>query len=658
MVRIRKEAWDFTPDHHEVSRLSNFATSGYFVAPKADSFTVLFTVVLPIAFDGELRLLDIPGVLDVRLRQHDSGDRARQNYPAFPLSDGTVPVLEATVTMRSEEHPDWRQQTIGIPLAMLQNPKSAHQIVLHFAGADWQMFVDSELLDAEFPFGYPHWTGVCEWQINAKYVRDAALYLPGISPQCREVREVDDARGIQYWLPAGHNDWVGDVATAWFNERFHIFYLYDRRHHASKFGGGGHVFAHLSSSDFHTWQEHELAVPLAGQWMSVGTGLPFVFDGKLYLSYGLHTARFIPREQTALPAQWDYLEENGRTGSFRFAEIAGYPAGSTYSICTDGLAHFEASQLLFHPCENPSVYIDPNDGTLRMLANYQSRGIWTAESLTGGWYCLNPDFPPGGDCTFFFHWGDFDYIIGGFTDLWRKPAGAPDSAYEDLVAQGLDFYDGSNVPAITEIPGGRRLMAAWLPIRGWGGPLLIRELLQMPDGQIGSKWMPEITPPTSKPLCLAERIDNEAVLHLPEEACLLSFEVLSTAEGQGTLGITFSNGEDQQLACEFSLRPSERRAQFAPANPAGFAERQLSLREGGSPQLAENYAIEHLLNTDATFTVRIMVINDPKIGGALLDAEIAGMRTIITHRANLTVKQCHFRTEGVDIRNVRVAHLL
>ena len=157
---------------------------------------------------------------------------------------------------------------------------------------------------------------------------------------------------------------------------------------------------------------------------------------------------------------------------------------------------------MFHPCENPSVYTDPS-GKLRMLANYGSNGMWESESVDGGWRCISPGFPPGGDCTFFFRWGKFDYIIGGFTGLWSKPADAPNSAYEDVARKGLDFYDGLGVPAITGISDGRFLMAGWIPIRGWGGNLVIRELIQFPDGRIGSKWMKEITPATEPPRTLA-----------------------------------------------------------------------------------------------------------------------------------------------------------
>ena len=214
-----------------------------------------------------------------------------------------------------------------------------------------------------------------------------------------------------------------------------------------------------------------------------------------------HDTRLSAKNDNASRAM-GVLAQNGRTRGFERTETPGFPAGATYAVCTDGVAKFKKSGIMFHPCENPSVYVDPI-GKLRMMANAGSNGIWESDVLDGGWHCINPGFPPGGDCTFFFHWGKFDYIIGGFTGLWSKRADAPNSAYEDIVHKGLDFYDGLAVPAITEIPGGRFLMAGWIPVRGWGGNLVIHELIQFPDGRIGSKWMEEITPPLDTPKSLA-----------------------------------------------------------------------------------------------------------------------------------------------------------
>ena len=46
-----------------------------------------------------------------------------------------------------------------------------------------------------------------------------------------------------------------------------------------------------------------------------------------------------------------------------------------------------------------------------------------------------------------------------------------------------------------------------------------------------------------------------------------------------------------------------------------------------------------------------------KIGGSLIDAEIAGQRTMISYRPDLTVKKMVFRTEGVELNNIQVAPL-
>jgi hypothetical protein len=657
MIDLLSLVWIFNTSEPAQSTLTAQAPRAEFVVPldATNGFTVKFTVDLK-KFDGEKNILEMPGVLGVRLRQHDPGDRRRQNYPAFKMPDGSVPVLEANVVLHSLQHPDWKNMTIGIPLALLKKPGGEHEVVLNFSGARWTMYVDGELLDNDFPFGYPQWAGKNTWKLDGEHVQKAALFVPAIQPEKKQAKTPNSSPTIQYWTPPGHNNWVGDVAALSYKGLYHLFYLYDRRHHQSKFGCGAHYFEHLSTEDFKTWIEHEAATPLEEQWECIGTGVPFVFHDQLCISYGLHTTRVYPREKTSLPAQWEYLNKNGRTGQFKREATSGVPAGSTYAVCTDGVSTFRKSNIMFHPCENPSVYTDPS-GRLRLLANAGSRGIWESESVEGGWRCVGPAFPPGGDCTFFFRWGRFDYIIGGFTGLWSKPADALDPAYEDVVRKGLDIYDGSNVPSIAEITGGRFVMAAWIPIRGWGGNLVIRELVQFPDGRIGSKWMKEITPGTEKPRTLAARVPETVVFPAESKSFMLVFNVQPAESKKGRLGIAFLPETGGQAACELQIRLDDRRAQFCPGSADGFSGREKSLREGGAPHQAGNYAIENLAGVDKPFTVRVMVKNCDKIGGALLDAEIAAQRTMISYRPDLTVKKLVFRNEGVALRNVEIAPL-
>ena len=649
MLNLLTLLWLFDTSQLAQSTLTAQTQQAKFAAPATNSFTVKFTVGLK-KFDGEKALLEIPNVLNVRLRKHDPLDRNRQNYPAFKMPDGSVPVIEATVMLHSLEHPDWKNMTIGIPLALLKKPDGEHQIVLSFTGVRWTMYADGELLDNDFPFGYPQWAGENAWKLDSTYVKEAAIYMPAIEPTKKAAR-APDASPIQYWIPPGHNNWVGDVVTCFYQGRYHVFYLYDRRHHQSKFGCGAHYFEHISTKDFKTWTEHEAATPLEEQWECIGTGVPFVFNNQLCLSYGLHTTRVYPQEKTTLPAQWDYLKSNGRTGEFKRSTTPGIPAGSTYAFSEDGISRFKKSWIMFHPCENPSVYTDPS-GQLRMMANFHSRGIWESESVDSGWRCISPDFPPGGDCTFFFRWGRFDYIIGGFTSLWSKPADAPISAYEDVVHKGLDFYDGSAVPSITEIAGGRFLMAAWIPVRGWGGTLVIRELLQSPDGRIGSKWMEEIMPETGKPRTLAAGITETTTYSTDEKSYLMVFSVQPAEAKKGKFAISFLPENGEQNACELQISLDERRAQFGPGSLDHFAGPEKSLRQGGGA-----HAIENLLGVDKSFTVRAIIKGSEKLGGSLIDAEIAGQRTMISYRQDLTVKKIVLRSDGVELKNVQVAPL-
>jgi len=652
MLELLNWLWLFNPSEPVLSALSPQAPQAEFAAPAnaTNSFTVKFNVDLK-RFDGEKNLLEIPGVLSVRLRQHDPLDRNRQNYPAFRAPDGSVPVLEATLALHSIEHPDWNKMTIGFPLARLKQPRGEHQIVLHFSGVNWTLYVDGELLDNDFPFGYPRWAEKNTWRLDAEYVKQASLYLPGIQPERRPGGSPNRSVEVQYWNPPGHNDWVGDVVTFYHQGRYHVFYLYDRRHHQSKFGCGAHYFEHLSTKDFKTWTEHEAATPLHEQWECIGTGTPFVFSNQFCISYGLHTTRVYPEAKTTLPAQWEYLKQNGRTGEFRREATPGAPAGATYAVSADGLANFKKSNIMFHPCQNPSVYTDPS-GKLRMMANFGSSGIWESESIEGGWRCVSPGFPPGGDCTFFFRWGKFDYIIGGFNRLWRKPADAPDSAYEDVVAKGLDFYDGSAVPSITGIPGGRFLMAAWIPVRGWGGCLAIRELVPLPEGRIGSKWMKEITPKTGKTRTLAAKVSETTSFPTGARSFLLTCAVQPAEGRKGKLAISFLPETGEQGGCELAIDLGERRAQFGPGSLDRFAPQAKSLRQGGAAN-----AIENLIGVDKPFIVRVIVKATDKLGGSLVDAEIAGLRTLIDYRADLTAKQMVFRLEGVDLKRVQIAPL-
>lgn len=655
-LQLKSSPWQF-PSATPSSILTTQSKQAKLAAPAdTSSFTIKMLVNLTTS-DGPKSLLKIPNVLDFKIYEHSKNDRKIQNYPAYPMPDGSVPVLEAALHLHLPVEPaESKDMPIGIPLAMLEKPQTQHEVVLNFTGVEWTLYIDGELMDNDFALGYPAWSKESTWEIDPSLVSKAEIFFPGIKPEKIALQTPRTRPEIQYWTPEGHNSWVGDVATFYHEGRYHVFYLYDRRGHASKFGRGGHYFEHLSTVDFKTWVEHDAATPIEKQWETLGTGTPFIFDNKLCISYGLHTTRIYPAEKTTLPLQWDYYNKNGETGSFLYDTIPGFPAGSTYSISQDGISQFKKTHILYHPCENPSVYTDP-EGRLRMLANYGAKGTWESKSITGGWKNINPGFPPGGDCTFFFRWGGFDYVIGGFTGLWSKPASAAEDKYTDVVKQGLDFYNGMAVPAVTEINDGRFLMAGWIPIAGWGGTLNIHEMIQLPDGRIGTKWMEEIVPQTEKENEISAEIQEDQTFDSKSPSFLLTFDVEPGEDISGKIGALFLGQQEDIPACEFQIDQTTKRAQYGKGDLQAFSNLEKTLREGGSPNSARHYAIENLLDTEKPYTVRIIVKYDSKFGGSQIDAEIAGKRTMITFCPDLKVEKILLRKNQAGIKNVRIAAL-
>jgi hypothetical protein len=648
--------WRFA-DASALSRLSPKKTKATFTGPvDSSSFTIKMRLRLK-QEKSTINLLHIPGVLTVKTFNQPVQDRTPQNYSAYPRPDGSIPVLEAALRLHSPTEPNGaRNMPIGIPLAMLDNLAGQHEVVLHFSGVKWTLYVDDELVDNDFALGYPKWGKQNTWEVNPACVSKAEIFFPGIEPQKVALTKPRVLPEMQYFTPWGHNTWVGDVASFYHQGRYHIFYLFDRRGHNSKFGKGGHYFEHLSTTDFKTWTEHEAATPIEEQWETFGTGTPFIVDNKLCLSYGLHTTRIHPRQQTTLPLLWDYYNQHGVTGSFRYDTLPGYPAGSTYSISEDGVSKFRKTKILFHPCENPSVYTDP-EGGLRLIANYGAKGSWESKSINGGWQSVNPNFPPGGDCTFFFHWGNYDYVIGGFTGFWSKPASAPDDYFVDGVKAGVDFYNGLNVPAVTPIKDGRFLLAGWIPIAGWGGALTIHELLQSAEGRMGTKWMEELLPARRPERSLLKELKETSLFNTGSSSFLLTFEVEPGSNLAERLGALFLGADDETHACEVQISANAKRAQYGKGQRHDYSAREKSLREGGSPNSARNYAIENLPTSENPFSVRILVKYAAKFGGSVVDTEIAGQRTMISFRPDLKVEKLLLRSTGTGIKNVRIASL-
>lgn len=373
----------------------------------------------------------------------------------------------------------------------------------------------------------------------------------------------------QYWTPAGEDTWVGDVALGTFQGRLHVFYLKDRHHHRSSDGMGCHLFAHLSANEnLSDWMEHPDAVPLTEWWQSVGTGTPFVKDGKLCLAYGFHTER-VP--------DWQKLK---------------LPAGATWSESEDAV-HFRPSGAFFHETRNPTVYNRP-DGRYGMIIGFgEMGGMYVSDDLMK-WEVVDAQLPGRGDCPCYFVWNGHHYLLQHFSQMYHSASGKP-GTWEDWSVSGKDVYEGLSVPMVCEIAGGRRIMGGWLthPF-GWGGWLVFRELKQNADGVLDVVWPKGLPTPV---------------------------KAVET--------FRFAAGEDARIAYR-TVRGHKPLALVVKAK-AGTAAWD-SGKAPGVIHRAEDFTIRNVRGLDSPYEVKVAVWYDERHDVTIFDAEVAGRRTLVTRR--------------------------
>ena len=486
-------------------------------------------------------------------------DRDGGNYLSFPLQGESCPVVEATLG----------NLRVGIPLGFLSRPVGTHDVTVNMADTHLSIMVDGHVDDDMFN------TPAFEADLSvrktlSKRIESAELSIPAVPGALGRMPDSRTVEGcIQYWTPPDHNAWVGDVAPFTYNGRLHVFYLYDRRHHRSKMGTGGHYFAHLSSPDLVHWEEHPLAVPVDDWWQTVGTGTPFAKDGKLCLAYGLHTSRITNDKK--------------------------YLIGGTYAVSDDGI-HFKKTGTLITDAQNPSIYNVPGGGFELVTSYGGTKGIFRSDDLLA-WKLFDDRLPFRGDCPSLFEWHGHRYLLQGFASMAYSPDGAP-GTFVNWSGEPDAAYDGLSVPMVATWKGNRRIYIAWLcHTAGWGGWLVFRELVYYPDGRLGMKWVPEIAPPVKPETFHMAAGERFVCRFMPER------------EGAAVV-ISVDPQKKEAVFSDYVSKPK-----FEVAHRAG------------------NFKIGALRCVDGAYDVRLVVWYDRKADATIFDAEIGGERTLIARRS-------------------------
>lgn len=444
----------------------------------------------------------------------------------------TTPAIERTTTPQTDS-PDYLKEDylngvmrLNVPVAMI-GADGWHDIVMRFCSPSVELFVDGVLVDENWPHGELHgffgpFLIGAGWRDGQKVsgfnglIDHVALWnraltddeVAGLSGGAKEIARRDleilgPHRPVpQYWRPRGHNCDAGDCMLFVNRGRLHLFYLFDRRHHGSKWGRGAQEWAHLSTADLASWVEHPMALTNSYGWECPhGTGSLIEYEGKIYAYYAEFSAWGNFKDSPYKELSICMAESDDGIRFVKRGKIS--PRGfdsHTMQDPTTGLFH------LLTPGSGqqwPHNWPDGKNGLLDYTTTDPARGPWTLQTKH-----FHEAF---GCCPHVFEWNGWHYlwmenrfwISRNLMGPWKEHSPAR------LISM--------QVPK-SAVFGSRAFAAGWLGEDGWGGEIVFHELVQNADGSLGDRFVPEMMPPCGAPVIL--RPVGTTLAGLPRNSCV------------------------------------------------------------------------------------------------------------------------------------------
>ncbi len=304
---------------------------------------------------------------------------------------------------------------------------------------------------------------------------------------------------MQYFKPTGRF-FVGDCMPFYHDGTFHVFWLLDEDHHKGRGGLGGHQWAHCSTRDLVHWEHHDLAVPLDQDWEgSICTGSVFFHDGVYHAFY-----------PTRKPDRAEVMSHAVSNDGIAFRKLSPNPfvtapAGFTPNNFRDPFV-FADDAGRFHMLVTSMFAEYPLKDWGGCLLRYSSGDLvhWQLEGpfLVPGAEARYAGIP---ECPDLFAWNGRCYLLFGSNLMARYRMAA--SPMGPWIRPPVESFDGSFAAVMKTAPFGadRRLGVAFLCSRKdnhdqgerqWAGNMIFRELVQLDDGTLGTRFVKEMIPAT------------------------------------------------------------------------------------------------------------------------------------------------------------------
>lgn len=313
------------------------------------------------------------------------------------------------------------------------------------------------------------------------------------------------AGNMQYFKPVGNNLFVGDAIPFFHNNTYYLFWLLDSAHHSSLGGLGGHQWAVSTTKDLKNWTHYPLAIGIDEDWeKSICTG-SVAYENKNF--YAFYATRLINKEgkvneQLSYAVSKDGLHYAKQKPNPFYTSAPGYSARDFRDpkVIVDSAGTFH----LFVSSKKENSAIKGLDGALVHLTSRDLKNWKLNEPLL-------TDQPSVPECPDYFSWNGWYYLVYGHNgNTFYVKSKKPYGPWEQPLNQALN-EDWANVVKTAEFINGRRVAAAWIPSRKdnkdnereiFGGNAVFREVTQLKDGTLATKFPAEMIPETGAPLPL------------------------------------------------------------------------------------------------------------------------------------------------------------
>jgi len=311
---------------------------------------------------------------------------------------------------------------------------------------------------------------------------------------------------IQYFTPKGDNLFVGDCIPFFNDGTYYLYWLLDKGHHSSLNGLGGHQWVLSTTKDLKNWTHYPIVIGIDEDWeKSICTGSVAVYNKTYYAFYAtrLINAEGKVNEQLSYATSADGIHFRKQLPNPFYTSAPGYNKRNFRDpkviIDDSGVFHLFVSSSV----EN-DYSVDSNRGCLVHLTSADLKTWKVNEPILSG----QREVP---ECPDYFFWNGWYYLLygqGGNTHYVMSK-----EKYGPWIEPKFQVFDEdwSNVVKTAEFINGRRIAASWIPSKKdnkdngneiFGGCILLREVVQLPDGTLTTKFPEEVVPKRGEKLNL------------------------------------------------------------------------------------------------------------------------------------------------------------